>query len=40
MNKTPIGRTAMMAPGMMGRWLGTSTSIGSPSSDSVWGMKP
>ena len=37
---TPTGRTATMAPGMMPRWLAISTSMGSPSSDSVWGMKP
>ena len=37
---TPIGRTAITEPGSSGRVLATSTSQGSPSSDSVCGMKP
>ena len=37
---TPMGRTLMTAPAMIGRVLATSTSMGSPSSDSVWGTKP
>jgi hypothetical protein len=37
---TPMGRTLMTAPGTMGRVLATSTSMGSPSSDSVCGTKP
>ena len=32
--------TETTAPGTIGRVLATSTSIGSPSSDSVWGTKP
>jgi hypothetical protein len=40
MIRTPIGRTLMTQPGISGLVLQTSTSIGSPSSDSVCGTKP
>ena len=34
------GLQATTAPGTMPRWLAISTSTGSPSPDSVWGIKP
>ncbi len=37
MNSTPTGRTLITAPGTIARVLATSTSHGSPSSDSVCG---
>ena len=37
---TPTGRALMIAPGITARVLATSTSTGSPSPDSVCGMKP
>ena len=40
MTSTPTGRQFMTAPGTIERVLHTSTSIGSPSAESVWGTKP
>ena len=40
MMSTPTIRQLIIAPGTMARVLATITSHGSPSSDSVWGMKP
>ncbi len=39
-SNTPTGRTLITAPGTIARVLATSTSQGSPSPDSVCGMKP
>ena len=37
---SPTGRQLITAPGTIARVLHTSTSIGSPSADSVCGTKP